>query len=89
MALLVERMGECAEALLTCCVPDFDRGRLAAFCWTIRLGDVVETESGHMRLLELLLIIHFKERCFSNRSIAQDYETNLLLRHLVFLVNYL
>ena len=65
-------MGERAEALLTRCIPDLHGNLLPATWRRIRLANVVKTERGHMRRLELFLVVHFQKRSFANGTISQD-----------------
>ena len=78
MSLLVEGMSQGAEALLTCCIPDFNCGGLAAARRVVGLRNVVKSKGGHMRFLELLFVIHFQERCLTDSSVSQNNQTDLL-----------
>ena len=70
VCLFVESVRKSSKSLLSCCVPDLYYEFLVCTRWREILLDVVKTEGGHMRLLELTLSVHFEERSLTDGTVT-------------------
>ena len=71
ISILEEAIGQLAEALLSCCIPDLDSARCPIFRRVLHNREV-DPRCGHLLRIKLLLAVSLQDRCLPDTTVTNQ-----------------